>query len=177
MSGTFFASPSSIVAAALAAERGIEAARRADVDPRRYIFANYSPAFDKIHRQMLEGFAESPIASGQNAAVCGLLASLGGSAFVLEEAARELVASGACRYVEDVEAIPQAVYMVVHLRHRHAHATRKLSAIVRRPDSYRPSSAGRTPPGSRTAAPPLSRCLGEFVRTILVSSSCARCME
>ena len=105
------------------------AARRAEIDPERYIFANYSTAFDKAHRQLLQDFPAAPIASGQNAAVCGLLTRLGGSAFVLEESARELVAGGLCRYVEDMPPIAQAVYLAVHLRHRHAH--RKLLTIVR----------------------------------------------
>lgn len=106
-----------------------QAARLAEVDRERYIFANYSPAFDKAHRQVIEGFPDAPLASGQNAAVCGLLTALGGSAFVLEESAQEMVEAGLCRYVEDVAPIPQTVYLATHLRHRHAH--RKLLAIVR----------------------------------------------
>lgn len=112
------------------------AKRFAEVEPARYVFANYSPAFDKAHRQLLQGrlpagFGEAPTASGQNAAVCDLLTSLGGSAFVLEDSARELVASGQCRYVDDVEAIAQEVYTAVHVRHRHARVHRRLLAIVR----------------------------------------------
>ena len=64
------------------------------------------------------------MAAGQNGAVCGLLAALGGSAFVLEASARELVAAGACRPVEDVEPIAQPVYGVVHSRRRHLPAIR-----------------------------------------------------
>lgn len=104
------------------------ATRLAEVDPQRYIFTNYSPAFDKAHRQVVQDFPDAPVASGQNAAVCGLLASLGGSAFVLEESARDLIAAGLCNYVEDAAPIPQTVYVAVHLRHRHAH--RKLLNIV-----------------------------------------------
>ena len=48
------------------------ATRRAEVVPQRYIFANYSPAFDKAHRQLLQDLQEAPVASGQNAAVCPL---------------------------------------------------------------------------------------------------------
>lgn len=102
-----------------------------EVTPQRYIFANYSPAFDKAHRRLLPDFTGSAIASGQNAAVCGLLSALGGSAFVLEESAAGLVESGACHYVADVEPIPQEVYVAVHLRHRHSHAHRRILAIVR----------------------------------------------
>jgi DNA-binding transcriptional LysR family regulator len=108
------------------------ATRLAEVRPERYIFANYSPAFDKVHRRLLKDVAGAAIASGQNAAVCGLLTSLGGSAFVLQDSARTLVASGLCSYVADVEPIQQTVYLAVHLRHRHTAAHRKLLAIVRR---------------------------------------------
>ncbi len=105
------------------------AARLAEVDPQSYIFANYSPAFDRAHRQVVQDFPDAPVASGQSAAVCGLLSALGGSAFVLEESAQDLVAAGTCRYVEDVAPILQAVFLATHLRHRHTH--RKLLAIVR----------------------------------------------
>ncbi|GAB4230648.1 MAG: LysR family transcriptional regulator [Kiloniellaceae bacterium] len=108
------------------------AGRRDEVVPERYIFANYCPAFDKAHRRLLPGFGGAPIASGQNAAVCGLLTSLGGSAYVLEESAQDLVASGLCRFVADMEPIQQEVYAAVHLRQRHAHPHKKLLAIVRR---------------------------------------------
>jgi LysR family transcriptional regulator, flagellar master operon regulator len=105
--------------------------RLADVDPRRYIFANYSPAFDMAHRQVLQGAGDASIASGQNAAVCGLLTSLGGTAYVLEESAREMIANGICRFVADAAPIPQPVFFAVHVRHRHAHVQRKLLSIVR----------------------------------------------
>lgn len=107
------------------------ATRLSEVTAERYIFANYSPAFDKAHRRLLPDFTGSAIASGQNAAVCGLLTSLGGTAFVLEESAAALVAAGACHYVADVEPIPQEVYVAVHVRRRHSHAHRRIQAIVR----------------------------------------------
>ncbi len=112
------------------------ATRFSEVEPARYVFANYSPAFDKAHRQLLQGrllqgFGDAPIASGQTSAVCDLLTSLGGSGFVLDASARALVDSGQCRYVADVEPILQEVYAAVHVRHRHARAHRRLLAIVR----------------------------------------------
>src|SRR5690606_19007818 len=58
-----------------------------DIDPARYIHANYSPAFARSLRQFIPDTGEAAIASGQNIAVCGLLATLGGTAFVLEESA------------------------------------------------------------------------------------------
>lgn len=108
-----------------------EAPRRADLAPERHIRANYSPAFAKAQQELLPDFPDSAVASGQNAAVCGLIAALGGSAFVLEESALDLAASGQFHLVEDVPPIAQRVYLAVHLRQRHAHAQRKLLTIVR----------------------------------------------
>ncbi|MFZ2102595.1 MAG: LysR family transcriptional regulator [Oricola sp.] len=109
-----------------------DATRLADVTPERYILANYSPAFDKTHRQMLWNLSSAPLASGQNAAVCRLLETAGGSAYVQEESARAMVETGTYRYVGDAPSIPQSVYLSMHVRHRHSHAHRKLLAIVRR---------------------------------------------
>ena len=96
----------------------------------RYILANYSPSFIKAHQRLLPQLANAPIASGQNAAICGLLGSLGGSAYVLEESARDLVAAGTCSFIEDAEPILQPVFFAVHVRNRHQH--RKALAIVKR---------------------------------------------
>ena len=67
-----------------------DASRRNEIEVDRYILANYSPAFERAHRQMLPELLTAPVASGQNAAVCGLLTSLGGSAFVLDRSAADL---------------------------------------------------------------------------------------
>ena len=96
----------------------------------RYILANYSPAFSKSHQRLLPEFSQAPIATGQNAAMCGLISTLGGSAYVLDELARDLVSSGLCRYVGDAEPIMQPVFFAVHVRNRHKH--RKALAIVKR---------------------------------------------
>jgi DNA-binding transcriptional LysR family regulator len=107
-----------------------KAARLADVRRDDYMLANYSPAFAKAHQRLFPEFSQAPIATGQNAAMCGLIASLGGSAYVLEESARDLVASGACMLVDDAEPIRQPVFFAVHVRNRHKH--RKALAIVKR---------------------------------------------
>ena len=108
-----------------------ETDRRAGLRLESYISAEYSPAFALLHRQMLPDFAETPIASGQNAAVAGLLSTLGGSAFVLEETAAQMVDEGRARSVTDVPALPQPVYTAVHIRNRPSHVHRRLMAIVR----------------------------------------------
>lgn len=106
--------------------------RLAGIEARDYIFANYSPAFDRAHRQMLPGFSNAPIASGQNSAVCNLLASLGGSAYILEESAMELAAAGQYRFVTDAPPILQPVFSALHIRNRHSHFHMKMASIVRR---------------------------------------------
>lgn len=108
------------------------AARRGDLAAQTHIRAEYSPAFDMLAREALPELTETPVASGQNAAVVGLLAALGGSAFVLEESARALVRDGRAQLVADVKPIDQPVYGALHLKNRTAHLHRRLLAIVRR---------------------------------------------
>ena len=108
------------------------ATRRAALSPDTHIRAEYSPAFDMLAREALPELTETMVASGQNAAVVGLLTSLGGSAFVLEESARRLVEAGQARLVEDVRPIDQPVYGAMHLKNRTGHLHRRLLAIVKR---------------------------------------------
>jgi LysR family transcriptional regulator, flagellar master operon regulator len=108
------------------------ARRIADIEPASYIFTRFSPAFEKVHNPMMADLAEAPLSSGQNITVCGLLSSLGGSAYVLEESATEMVAAQGFDYVEDAPRIPQGVYCAMHLRNRHSHVHRRLLERVRR---------------------------------------------
>ncbi|MEP3274921.1 MAG: LysR family transcriptional regulator [Stappiaceae bacterium] len=103
-----------------------------DIPSASYIFGNYSSVIERAHQQQLPGFNNAPITSGQNAAVQNLLTTLGGSAFVLEETADDLVRTNHCYLVDDVEAIRQPVYLGVHLRRRHQGAHKKLLKIVKR---------------------------------------------
>jgi LysR family transcriptional regulator, flagellar master operon regulator len=105
--------------------------RRADLTPDRYIRASYAPAFNATHRQLLPDMTEAPLASGQNTTVAGLLSSLGGSAFVLEETAAALAPVG-FRRVADVPPIAQPVFAATHLRHRTSALHRRLLKIVER---------------------------------------------
>ena len=106
--------------------------RIADIEPQSYIFTNYSPAFDKVHRQVVAKVAEAPLSSGQNITVCGLLSELGGTAYVLQDSATEMVATGRFGYIEDAPRIPQSVYVAMHLRNRHSHIHRRLLDSVRK---------------------------------------------
>ena len=108
------------------------AASRADLDSARYIRGSFSPAFDTLHRQMLPDMSEAVLASGQNAAVAGLLVALGGSAYVLDDTARAMLANGGFQAVADVAPISQPVYAVLHQRHRTARMHSRLTRIVAR---------------------------------------------
>ena len=104
--------------------------RRGDVDLAGYIRGSYSAAFDRTHGAVMPEFTVAALASGQNAAVVGMLQALGGSGFVLEDAARGLVASGGFQMVADVEPIGQPIYAVMHQRHRTSRMHRRLTQIV-----------------------------------------------
>ena len=103
-----------------------------EVTPDCYIHANYTPAFDQIHRRLFPDLVrDAPVACGHSIAVCTLLKSLGGSAYVLEDYARDMVAGGECFFLEEAEPIVQSVYLAVQIRHRHSRATRNILKIVR----------------------------------------------
>lgn len=111
---------------------GSDVDTRQALTPGRYIRAAYSPAFEAAHRQVLPELGDTPLASGANAAVAGLLTTLGGAAFVLEETAERLIAGGGFRRVADVAPIGQPVYAAVHLRHRSETTYRRLTRNVAR---------------------------------------------
>lgn len=108
-----------------------EGAKKADLSPLRYIRGAYSAAFDETHRQVMAAFGEALLASGANAAVAGLLATMGGAGFVLEETATRMIANG-FHAVEDVEPISQPIFAVMHQRHRTSRMHRRLTRIVAR---------------------------------------------
>ncbi len=105
--------------------------QRADIRPDDYIRGAFSLAFDKHHNRLLPDLSISLLSCGQSAAMVGLLTSLGGSGFVLEDDAQDLVRNHGFHLVEDVPPIPQTIYFAIHIRHRHEHAMRRLIAIVR----------------------------------------------
>lgn len=109
-----------------------EADRLADLRPESYILTNYSPAFAQAHATLhpvLTG--ASSVSSGQSTAVAGLMLSLGGSAYVIEEMAHEMVAAGQCRMVADATPLLQTVYAATHLRNRHRPMHRRLMQLLR----------------------------------------------
>jgi len=101
-------------------------AARAALNPADYIRASFSPAFDAAHAQALPEMTATPVATGQNAAVAGLLSTFGGAGFVLETTAEAMVATGGFQKVADVEPITQPVYAAMHQRHRPQRSYRRL---------------------------------------------------
>ena len=108
-----------------------EGTRKADLSPLHYIRGAYSAAFDATHRQVMPAFAEALLASGANAAVAGLLATMGGAGFVLQETAARMIGAG-FQSVEDVDPISQPIFAVMHQRHRTSQMHRRLTRIVAR---------------------------------------------
>lgn len=107
------------------------AATVSDITPDRYIFANYSPAFDAAHRQVIPNLSSASVASGQNTTICELVTRLNGSAYVLERSARELIEQQKCVSVTDADVIQQSVHVAVHVRNRHAHSHRKILSAIK----------------------------------------------
>lgn len=103
---------------------------RADLKPARYIRASYAAAFDSAHAQALPEMSATPFASGQEAAVAGLLLSLGGAGFVLDRTAASLMETERFAKVTDVDPITQPVYVVMHQRHRVQRMYRRLTKTV-----------------------------------------------
>jgi LysR family transcriptional regulator, flagellar master operon regulator len=109
-----------------------ETACLSGVHPDRFIFAHFSPAFEEMHRQLTPELAASPISVGQSGAVVSLLMALGGSGYVLEKTADQLIATGAFQAVADAPDLRQPVFSALHIRHRTQSLHRKLAQLVAR---------------------------------------------
>jgi LysR family transcriptional regulator, flagellar master operon regulator len=102
----------------------------AGLSPDRYIFTHFSAAFTVAHRQALPHMTTAPLSVGQSATVEALLLAMGGTAYVLSDAATRLVATGRFRHVQDAPQMPQPVYTAVHLRNRTSTIHRTLTRIA-----------------------------------------------
>ncbi|RWX81737.1 LysR family transcriptional regulator [Neorhizobium lilium] len=102
----------------------------AEIRPQDYIYANYSPAFDRAHRMALPQFAASAVAAGRNLILGDLVATLGGATYVTQKTAETLVSEKSVRRVADAPVIPQIIHAATNIRSRHSHQHRKLIAIL-----------------------------------------------
>ena len=107
-----------------------ETATLAEVTPARFVFAHFSPAFEEMHRQVTPELAVAPVSVGQSGSVVSLLLAMGGSGYVLERTAEDLVAAGRVRKVADAPVLRQPVYAALHIRHRIAPLHRRLRRVV-----------------------------------------------
>jgi len=108
-----------------------DATRLDQVKTHTFITANYAPAFDRQQQQMLPDLANSRVSSGLNAAVMGLITSIGGTAYVLEETATWLSDTNQAHVVTDAPILEQSVYCGFHVRHRYSHVHLKLRDTVK----------------------------------------------
>jgi hypothetical protein len=107
-----------------------ETATLAEVTPDRFVFAHFSPAFEEMHRQVTPDLAAAPVSVGQSGSVVSLLLAMGGSGYVLERTAEDLVAAGRVRKVADAPVLRQPVFAALHIRHRIAPLHRRLRRVV-----------------------------------------------
>lgn len=107
-----------------------ETARLAEVTADRFVFAHFSPAFEEMHRQLTPELATAAVSVGQSGSVVSLISAMGGSGYVLEKTAADLVAGGRFRHVEDSPDLRQPVFAAIHIRHRTLPLHRKLTQLV-----------------------------------------------
>ncbi|MFN3846995.1 MAG: LysR family transcriptional regulator, partial [Paracoccaceae bacterium] len=102
-----------------------------DITADRYICANFSPAFETVHRQLLPHLTTAPLSVGQSSAVALLLARLGGAGYVMDQQARDLVAAGGYLVVREAPVIRQPVFAAMHLRNRTGATQKQLTRSAR----------------------------------------------
>jgi len=107
-----------------------ETAQLAKVTADRFIFAHFSPAFEEMHRQMTPDLATAAVSVGQSGSVVSLLTAMGGSGYVLEKTAADLVAGARFMAVDDAPDLRQPVFAAFHIRHRTQSLHRKLTQRV-----------------------------------------------
>ncbi|TDX85053.1 DNA-binding transcriptional LysR family regulator [Neorhizobium sp. R1-B] len=95
-----------------------------------YIYANYSPAFDRAHRLALPQFSASPLSTGRNLMIAELITTLGGAAYVTRATAEDLVKKEVAQIVSDAPVIAQTAYAATNVRSRHSHQHRRLIATL-----------------------------------------------
>lgn len=103
----------------------------ADLKADQFHNANYAPVFARAQAAVLPEGLVGPVTIGQNIAVCGLLQTLGGAAYVLIDSAFELVATGKFAFVKDAPEIEQPVYFCTHIRNRPARLQRRIAALAK----------------------------------------------
>ncbi len=104
--------------------------RLSEIRQQDYVYANYSPAFDRAHRQALPDLAGAATSAGRNIILADLVTRLGGAAYLARTTADRLVREGSVSVVADAPVIAQAVFAATNIRSRHAHQHRKLTPAL-----------------------------------------------
>ncbi|WP_105382834.1 LysR family transcriptional regulator [Neorhizobium alkalisoli] len=107
-----------------------QAATLSEIRQQDYIYANYSPAFDRVHRLALPQFSGSSLSTGRNLMVAELVTRLGGAAYVTRATAEELEKKKVAKIVSDAPVIAQTAYVATNVRSRHSHQHRRLIATL-----------------------------------------------
>jgi DNA-binding transcriptional LysR family regulator len=104
----------------------------ADLQPDSYVFAHFSPAFQKMHRQLFPQLSQAPMSVGQSATMSALLFAMGGAGYVLERTSKTMIDTGQFCAVDDAPLLRQPIYVATHLRHRISPLHRHLLRVVQR---------------------------------------------
>jgi DNA-binding transcriptional LysR family regulator len=101
-----------------------------EIRPDDYIYANYSPAFDRAHRMAMSHLTAAPLTTGRNVMVRDLLSTLGGSAYLMQTTARQMIESKIVCAAEGATDILQTVYAATTIRTRHRSPHRRMVQIL-----------------------------------------------
>lgn len=101
------------------------------LEPERYILSNVSPAFARAHAALHPALSAARLSAGQSTVIAGMLAALGGAAYLPAEMAAGLVAQGGAHLVRRAPVIEQSVYAAIHLRNRRRAPHRRMVALLR----------------------------------------------
>ena len=97
-----------------------------------YIYANYSPLFERFHRDLLPGLTQGAMTVGYEGLSIELLRQRGGTAYLPESQIHKLqVELPDLQIVKDAPLIQQPVYVAAHVRRRHRQLVAAGLKIVR----------------------------------------------
>jgi len=97
-----------------------------------YIYANYSPLFERFHRDLLPGLTQGAMTVGYEGLSIELLRQRGGTAYLPESQIPKLqVELPDLQIVKDAPLIQQPLYVAAHVRRRHRQLVAAGLKIVR----------------------------------------------
>jgi len=103
-----------------------------DVGKDGYIYANYSPLFERFHRDLLPGLTQGAMTVGYEGLSIELLRQRGGTAYLPESQIPKLqVELPNLQIVKDAPLIQQPLYVAAHVRRRHRQLVAAGLKIVR----------------------------------------------